>query len=339
MPLESEKKQSSNVKSFAAGLLSLILLIVFVAGGTQVLISPKRVTAWLEKAFEKENIPAHIDFEAAQMSFTGSLWPIFGVRLRNFEVALPRGHQKISFESPYILIPLSLRSLLGDKKFDLGTIRTHELRMKPGIATSSSEEFVDETLLSLWKMFQQGQSVGKSFKGLYVGDLYFDINAERSLNFKNWRFDPNEAEIRFDKLYLELVDSEPEILLETVVCFPKEVSNDRSNLVMAIGKFHMNFEKEDEGYLISGLQGEADLKEALEGKSFKFTFKGHLKTVSPQKKVKGYLSWKDSKKFETQIYEDYMGEWKQFANYSTNIPLAKLRAEAKIEEEPHSSGH
>ncbi len=352
MPLDHESNTpSTQLQGIAKAILSLVLLIVFVAGGTQVIISPKRVTTWLEKAFEKEDIPANIDFEAAQMSFTGNLWPLFGVRLRNLKISVPDEDSNFLLESPYILIPLSLRSLLGEKELNLGKIRAYKLSISSGkTSTLSSQAFLDQTLLSLWKIFSQGLSVSESFDGLYVEDLVYKLNSERIFHFKKWRYDPQQAEIRFEKLFLDRGKASvkkdksggsiPELLLESSVLFPKEAKNPRSPLAMAIGKYHLNLTKEKKSYTLSGLQGEADLYSTISNKSFEYVFKGHLKSELRSEKLTGSLKW-TAQRFVIRVEKKEGENFKPFINHTEKIPYPIEEPEEVLEHlDDHStSGH
>lgn len=115
-------KQSEHYKRTFQLLAVIFFMIMAVSGGTQWFLSPSRVASWIKEVSpDDENL--EIKFKKAQISFSGSLFPLFGVKAKDVMIRYHGCTNSVQLNAPYVLVPFSLIDAF-QKKLRLGYIKT-----------------------------------------------------------------------------------------------------------------------------------------------------------------------------------------------------------------------
>lgn len=103
-------------------------VIMAVSGGTQLFLSPQRVASWI-----KPNLPNYehldIEFKKAQISFSGSLFPLFGIKAKDVLIRYHGCTSSLQLNAPYILVPFSLTDAVR-KKLRFGYLKAGDVDLQ-----------------------------------------------------------------------------------------------------------------------------------------------------------------------------------------------------------------
>ncbi|MCO5113244.1 MAG: hypothetical protein M9899_03615 [Bdellovibrionaceae bacterium] len=100
-------KQPERSKRLFQLFIVTFFIVMAVSGGTQLFLSPQRVAGWI-----KTGIPDYehldIEFKKAQVSFSGSFFPLFGIKAKGVMIRYHGCSNSFQMNAPYILVPFSL---------------------------------------------------------------------------------------------------------------------------------------------------------------------------------------------------------------------------------------
>lgn len=122
--------------------VAFIFILMLVSGGSQFFLSPRRIAQWLEQTLPDNN-NLDIKFTKAQVSLSGSLFPLFGIKIKNVKIKYQDCDSSVQLNAPYVLIPFYVSEAVK-KNFKFGYLKLGDVDLqvldKENVCFSAEDE-------------------------------------------------------------------------------------------------------------------------------------------------------------------------------------------------------
>lgn len=192
------KNTKDKIKPIAIFIFFIISLVFFVSAGSQFYFTQPRLQKILDQNLS-EKIKIELKFQKAQISFSGSLSPMFAVKFSQLELKHSQCQRQYKLNAPYVLIPISLIQALQGR-IQLGYVKTGHVEISSfqtnSVCSDGTTESIDfqKTVSKIRsekkydKIFNYFAGIFKMVKGFRILELTYTLNEvgkSRQYNSKN----------------------------------------------------------------------------------------------------------------------------------------------------------
>lgn len=235
----------------------VVALFIFMAasGGSQIFLSPQRVAVWIKDRLpDYENLD--IEFSKAQISFSGSLFPLFGIKAKGVKVRYHDCTTSYQLNAPYVLVPFYLTEALR-KKIRFGYLKVGDVDVqilkKDDVCigqTQESEKSQTESISRILdsqdyeKLFEALQKPFRGARGLKMQRL----NVFKPVTHL---FENPSAELKQSRLKLGKMNHLETESLE-VVKEKEKIESIKNSKHSEVQRLRVTYDRSSEAILVSG---------------------------------------------------------------------------------------